>query len=357
LTAIVSRDCGILDFPITAMSLPDDDEPEIQVAPLAAPIIRRPRTPNPAVDDVIHSGEIAPRSHIVRSSSMDNIPIQRDDPTEPVAAAARLSFADSAPRRRFRIVWLLAAIAPAVAAIALTYVRPSATPATQRTTELEAVAELIGTTLDGEAHAVQARAEAIASSSMLRNGIETDAQTLADMSKDKDLIFPIQAHESLEVFQIRDGARVSMLRLPPTAAAIDPPPRGTARLETRADVLTVVANAPVSTTTAHIGGEIVMAVPVDLGRVKPHIPATANAVTITGLGATIPLGGPAPPPNGQGVTIPIHTTLTTAPLTLTAVLGRASSSDLKWFEVLRYLCGGLALVFLLVFGAGFVIRR
>jgi len=338
------------------MSLPDeDDEPEIEVAPLAAPIIRRPRTPNPAVDEVIHSGEIAPRSHIVRSASMDNLPIQREDPTEPIATSA-LSFAN-APRRRLRLVWLLAAIAPAAAAIALTYVRPNVTPGPERTTELEAVAELIGTTLDGEAHAVQARAEAIASSSMLRNGIETDAQTLTDMSKDKDLIFPIAAHESLEVFQIREGARTSMLRLPSTAPTIDPPARGAARLDVRGDALTIVVNAPVSTTTARIGGEIVMAVPVDLGRVKSHIPTNATAVTITGLGATIPLGGPAPPPDGRGVTIPIHTTLTTAPLTLTSVLARAPVPDTKWFDALRYLCGGLAALFLVVFVAGFVIRR
>jgi hypothetical protein len=121
--------------------------------------------------------------------------------------------------------------------------------------------------------------------------------------------------------------------------------------------LTIVVNTPVSTTAGHVGGEIAMTVPVDLARVKSHLPANANAVTITGLGATIVLGGPAPPPNGQGVTIPIHTALTTAPLNLTAVLTPAAAPSLKWFEILRLSCAGLALLFFVVFGAGFVIRR
>ena len=339
-----------------ARQVEPDDEPEIEVSPLAAPIVRRPRTPNPEVDNVIHSGEIAiPRSLVVRSSSMNNIPLQREDPTEPVNTP--LSFADAAPIRRFRIVWLLAALAPAVAAVALTYAKPSATPVAQRTTELEGVAELIGTTLDGDAHGVQVRAEAIASSSMLRAGIETDAQTLTDMSRDKDLLFPLQPHESLEVFQIRDGARATMLRLPAGVAAIDPPKQGTARLDVKADTLIVVANAAVTTQRQTVGGEIAMSVPVDLARVKTHLPANATAVTITGLGATIPLGGAAPPLQGQPVTIPIHTTLTTAPLTLTAVLARAPLPDTRWYEAFRYLCAALAIGFVVVFVVGFVIRR
>ena len=62
----------------------DDYQVDIVVAPRVPP--RRPRTPNPAVDEAIQSGEIElPRSLIVRSSS--NPPFrERDDKTEPTHA-------------------------------------------------------------------------------------------------------------------------------------------------------------------------------------------------------------------------------------------------------------------------------
>ena len=85
----------------------DDYQIEVAVAPKVPP--RRPRTPNPAVDEAIQSGEIElPRSLIIRSSA--NPPFrERDDRTEP----RRAPVLPVARRQRFgRLAWLVAAIAP-----------------------------------------------------------------------------------------------------------------------------------------------------------------------------------------------------------------------------------------------------
>jgi CBS domain-containing protein len=86
----------------------DEDHRELVVT------ARKPRAQNPAIDNVIQTGEIAPRSRIVRSSSP---PAQmRDDPTEP----AEHRHAPPIIRRTRKvppIAWLIAAPAPLVAII------------------------------------------------------------------------------------------------------------------------------------------------------------------------------------------------------------------------------------------------
>src|SRR5689334_22495036 len=95
-------------------------EPQAQPAP-AQPRQPRRRASNPQVDDVIHTGEIQPRSMIVRSTDSSprievaKIEIQ-DEKTELAAPLAV-----PAPRSRS---WLLLAAAaiPAAAAVALLFV-------------------------------------------------------------------------------------------------------------------------------------------------------------------------------------------------------------------------------------------
>ena len=320
----------------------DDDEPEIEVAPMRTPIVRKPRASNPEVDNVIQSGEIAPRSLVVRSQPSMSV----------------MSMPQAAPPRRLGWLWLVAATVPALAVVGLTLAKPITAPVAQPTTDLEAVADLIGTTFDGEARAVQVRAEAIASSSMLRAGIETDPQTLDDMSRDKDVVFPIAKGEALEVIQLRDGARTQMLRLPQNAAPLIAPPQGTARLEAHGPTPVVVVDVKVTTQAGAVGGEVVLAVPLDLTGIKNHLPKRASAFAVTGFAALVPLDDVRTAP-GDTVTFPIHTAVPTpAPLTMTAIVAAAPPvGQPMWFRAARGVGAGLVALFVILYLASLLMRR
>ena len=327
-----------------AVGQPDDDEPEIEVAPLAAPLPRRPRVANPEVDNVIASGEIAPRSLVVRSTQPSIPPFQLPQPPPPRPARGWL--------------WLVAALVPGLAVVILSVAKPDPAAVKLPTTDLEAVAELVGSTFDGDARAAQVRAEAIASSSMLRAGIETDPQTLDDMTRDKDVVFPISKAESVEVFQVHDATRTSLIRVPKQAAPSDPPAPGTARLEARGDVPRVVVNVPISNQAGAVAGELVLAAPVDLARIKAHLPQRALSAAITGFPTPIPLGGTATQA-GQQLSLPIHTALATAsPLMLATVIAAAPIADQPmWYRASRGIGAGLAALFVIIFLISLLVRR
>lgn len=343
----------------------DGDKDEYQLVVEATPppaTQRRPRAANPAVDDVIQSGEInVPRSLVVRSRSHPSMPVMDDDPeateltsipTPPVAAAAPA-------KRRVQLVWLLAALAPAVAAIALELVKPAKTAPVVQTAEADSVAQLIGTTFDGEVRGAQVRAEAIASSSMLRAAIQTDANTLADMAKDRDVVFPHKAGESIEVFQLAGTARNSMLRIPPDAPPITPPPPGSARLEERGGTVVIVADASVTSQSGAVGGEIALVAPIDLTSIQKRPYEHLTGVTLTGFATPIVLGGGAPAPNGSTVVSQVTMTTAKGPaLAVTALVAmpKEDTSTLTLIRRLRLACAGLALAFVLMFGVS-LLRR
>jgi hypothetical protein len=327
----------------------DDYQVDISVAPRVPP--RRPRTPNPAVDEAIQSGEIElPRSLIVRSSS--NPPF-RDDATEP----HRPPVFPVAQRGRFgRLTWLVAATAPAIAAILLRYAQPVTAPVAQRSAEAESFAQLVGTSLDAAAHAAQLRAGALASSSMLRAGIQTDAATLADMAKDQDVVFSLSAGERVEVFQTGDHAPVSMLRVPGGAAPIpDITVANVSRLGLEGSTLMVVVSAPITKSGGAASGLIALAAPVELA--KPKF-AQLSGVALTGFAAPIALGGGAASPTGTKITVPITTTAKGPALAITATLAAAPvlTSD-HLLAYARYACAALATLFLLMYLASVIFRR
>ncbi|HSD86923.1 MAG TPA: hypothetical protein VLB44_05390 [Kofleriaceae bacterium] len=273
----------------------DDDSVDIEVVPAPeptpapAPKKRRPRTPNPAVDDVIHTGEIAPRSMIVKASaSTPTLPKVEvhDEQTDQTRPPIEMP-------RPFPWVWLAAAIVPAIVAGALFLVDRTSSTSAKADDQAEhlavqSAAQFIGTTLDADAKATLMRAEVIASSSMLRAGILTDAQTLEDQAKDKDVVFSLKPGETVEVFQVRQGARSLMLRLPKTAAALDPPPVGKTMLAMRDGVPMVVANAEIPQQQG-TSGEVVLAVRVDVEPMKKRIEPHAAEATLVGLGPPVVL--------------------------------------------------------------------
>jgi hypothetical protein len=335
----------------------DDDDVEVVIVrdptPAPRPRQRRPRTPNPVVDEVIHTGEIMePRSHIVRAS--DSQPVMpkievREDPTEPIRPIA-----PQAPRR-WRVLWLVGAVLAAVGGLGLGFV--DTTPpavADNRAASLTATAEMIGTTFEAEARAALVRATSIATSSMLRAGIETDGPTLADMVRDKDLVVSVDRGEVVEIFQIRDATRSSMLRIPSSAPALQPPTPGTTRFEPRGKGIAVVANAAIDKRESGIGGEVVVSVPVDLAPIKARIaPQTGSATLALGT-ASVPLVASSKQP-GTDLVLPIDVkTLEPGTLSLHAVLEaipRPADPRKRQIKIARAACLGLAAGMVLVFVA------
>jgi hypothetical protein len=331
--------------------------PRPQTAPAKRPVVRRSSTP----PEPVESGEIVERrSYIIRSSdSQPAIPKVeiREDPTEVVPHRYTEPEVPLVPagvqRRGPRLVWLLAAIGPAIAAVALSMVETT-TRTKPSTLGIQGAAEMIATTLDGAATAVKARAEAIATSSMLRNAIETDAQTLADMARDQDVTFPVAKTETLEIIQVRDATRATLLRLPATAPERKPPPVGQVVLETSGDQLVVVANALIAQRPSGTSGEVVLAVPVDLEMVKKQVGGTTTNASLAGLGAPIVLVSGAA---GDPVTLPVQTKILPAGLSLAASTPPATVSKNQALVTGRYACMGLASFLFLIFLGSLVIRR
>jgi hypothetical protein len=330
---------------------PNEDY-EIVVAP-AAPLPRKPRAQNPAVDDVIQSGEIAPRSRVVRSSSRP-IGIESDDATEPVAVR---TFTPPIIVTRSKkvppIVWLVAAVAPILAAIALRFAHPAVTKPAPITSsaDVDALAQLAGTLFDGEARAAKARADAIASSSMLRAGIQTDAKTLQNMANDQDLVFPLNAGESIELYQGTGAAHVALLTLPANAKELAVPPAGTALLRVNGSAVEVVVGATISTTSGSSGGELALAAPIDLHSLQNR-PSKLTGIALTGGATPIALGGGQPAAGGTLVTTPITTAFAKGPslaiaATVAAIAPVASGGDI--LDKAGYACAALATLFLIMF--------
>ena len=318
-------------------SAAEDDEAEIEVVPQAPP--RKPRATNPAVDDVIQSGEIVPRSHIIRSSP--SIPIyDLANQTQP-------------PVRRAQFVWLAMAVISALAAIGLVFAEkpPEAASTENDKLKLQAAAQFIGTTLDADAHATSLRVAAIGTSSMLRAGIETDAQTLSDMARDHDITLAVTGSEVIEVLQQRDAPpAVVMLRIPSTAPAIAELAPGKTRFEASAGGLRVVASAPITDQKSVVRGAVVLAVPVDLAPVKQRISEHTMVASLVGLGPPIVLVGVVDAPAGTPITVPIETE-SHAKLSLEAVVPTTFTPRDPTLRIVRFACLALSALLLIIFVA------
>jgi hypothetical protein len=296
----------------------DDDSPEIEVSG-DVPTPRR-RTPNPMVDEQIHQGEIeAPRSMIVRSTpsmEMPKIEIAEEKlaPAPTAAPPRQYPRARTAGVRRSSILPIVLGLALAAGGVigALLLVGKSKSTTSSGSTSqtdqhrlaLQAAAQFIGTSLDADAKAALVRAEAMASSSMLRAGILTDAQTLQDMAKDKDVVFRLGPGDAVEVVQVRDGNRLPLLRIP-SDGTLDAPAVGKTKLALRDGAPIMIANAEIAAQQG-VSGEVVLASPIDLEPMKKRVAGHAVEATITGLGAPIVLAK-TNAPGGEKVKLLIET--------------------------------------------------
>ena len=269
------------------------------------------------VEEPIESGEIVERrSLVIRSQPVPTIE-WNEGPTE--IAAQSLPAVETRSRR---VLWLAAAVACGVIAIVFAL---RAQPDATNVAALEARAEMMGTMLDGEARAAMVRAEAMATSPVLRAAIETDADTLADMARDRDVAFSLGKGEVIEVYQVRTDARRLLLRLPADAKPLEAPAAGQARIESGNSNVTVIAAAPIANERSKIAGEIVISTPIDLGPVSKRIAEHASGAVVTGLDQAIVMIDSKTVPN---VTLPIHTrTPVAGSLSLAAVVRQPTASS------------------------------
>lgn len=315
-----------------SMSRPSDyDDLEIDTLPEAKRPPPRRRASNPDVDEQIHTGEIQPRSLIVRSGAQSplakpelSVELDRAVAQPEVFAESSRSLPSLAPRRA-PWPWLgLAAIAIAGLGVAIVFAThtkstPHATPTEDPSDRLalQTAAQLLGATIDGDARALLVRAQSYAASPMLRAGILTDARTVEDIARDNDL-FGLAPTEIVEVIQIRDGVRTLLLRLPANASALTAPAPGKTTLIVRDGALAVIGTAPIADQHG-ITGEVVLETPLNIEPVQKQIADHAAAANIVGLAAPIILVKPTP--GGVNASFPVPNAAR-LPLSVDVVLPR-----------------------------------
>ena len=297
------------------------------------------RSTRPTLDDVIESGEIVERRSLVIRSQKAPVVEWNEGPTD-----IALPPLTAEPVRKWRLLLLAGAIVMGVIGIVLAV---RAQPAKSGVAALGTRAEMLATTLDGAARAALVRAEAIAMSPVLRIAIETDASTVVDLAHERADVFPLQANEVLEIYQVRAGKRELMLRLPAKARELEATAAGQARLESVAERVVVVATAAIANERSKIAGELVLSTPVELTAASKRIGEAATGASIVGLAEPVVLIGSKAAPN---VTVPIPATTPTAgSLALAAVVEQAGGGS----SVLAWICMTLSALML----AGFAVLQ
>ncbi|HEY5952493.1 MAG TPA: protein kinase [Kofleriaceae bacterium] len=283
----------------------------------------------------------------------DSEPIPDATPSQPHAAGGERA----GPAKKSGLGYLIAALLVGGAGAALLAVEPKPSAETVANNDaarkaLEDAAAKIGAVLDTQAQAAHMRAEGIGGLPMLRAAIETDAATLKDMVKDRDVLFKPQPDEVLEIFQVRDGKTSTMLRIPERAAAVKPIGESATRLETDGKLLHIVVGSPVVNQKGINEGVIALSQAVDLSQIKQSITPHTKAAAIIGLDAPVVIAGTAP--TGSPMTFPIKTNPQTKlnGLSLAAAVDTpaAAAKATPLFAYARYACWGLAGLLLLAFG-------
>jgi serine/threonine-protein kinase len=285
----------------------------------------------------------------------DSEPIPVASPPLPEAAAPAAQV--SKPKRG--IAWLIAALLVGGAGAALLAVEPKPSAATIANHEtankaLEEAATKIASILDTQTQAARMRADGIASLPMLRNAIETDAATLKDMVKDRDVLFKAQPDEVLEIFQVRESKPSHMLRIPETAHALTPLGEGETRLENDGNGLRIVVGAPVVNQKGITEGVVALAQPVDLATIKQQIAKHTPAAVLLGIPTPIVLAGTAAPTTTRSYPITTSAQTKITGLSLAAAIDTpevaAAKATSPTFAYARFACWGLAGLMLVMFG-------
>jgi serine/threonine protein kinase len=266
------------------------------------------------------------------------------------------SVTGSAPSHRSAL-WLVGAVLAGGVAAAATVADQMIVRAEDRTatSAIAGDVERIAALFDGAARSAHMRADGIATTPMLRAAIETDAATLGDLAT-SEMVFTAGKGESLEVFQFSGDRSSSLLRIPRTAASLQPLKGRATQIRSDARTLTLLASAPISGYRSGLSGGIVISTPIDLTPIQRVLAEHCAAASLTGLGGELVLvdsGGSvaaspvklAVPSNGEWAAGPTALVATPKP-----------STGLAWTRPTRYMAGGLSALLLIGFIASLVRR-
>jgi len=213
-------------------------------------------------------------------------------------------------------------------------------------TTLQSDAARLAASLVAQARSTQLRADAIASSPVLRAAIVTDAATIADLALTEALV-ATQPGETIEIFQLADDKLDSAVRLPNDAKPIRPTLTGEMRLEAIAGGLQTIAFAPVQH-RSHERGVVAIATRVDLAGWRTQFAEDALAVRLTGLADSIELVTGSAPGLQLDVAVPIDPALRSPPLTIAATVRVVQGG--RTFRRASQVAFGAGALLLLAFG-------
>ncbi len=277
-----------------------------------------------------------------------SVPIVRP-PTDAGARSEKIISLPPAPRRTASpIRWLLGAVVAAGAASASMLIDRNAVVTNSTSVPgLTSEAQRLASALENGFRTAQLRAEGIATTPMLRAAVETDAATLKDMAG-ADFLFTPKPDEILEVFQLRDGASVSLLRIPDNAPPIMGATGTTTRFEVLGSKLRVVASVPITKQGAGVGGSLALSMPVDLTAHRTGISAHAFRATLVGFVGSVVLADKAGVGDTVVIVVPVSPELKLGTLKLEATIPSAVVAAPR-FRVARFAGLGIGVVLLLIY--------
>jgi serine/threonine protein kinase len=253
------------------------------------------------------------------------------------------------PARRRSPVWLIGALVAALVAVGAMAAGAWMAGSRERAAKgaMTAEADSIAEVIDSAIRAAHLRADAIASTPMLRAAIATDAATMTDMARSEEL-FALGPGEVIEIFQQQGGGLVPLYRIPASADQVKPVAGRDARLESVADGLVVTVAAPITEYgTARVAGALALAVPLDLDPVRRRLGERAVAASLTGLGKPVALVGPAGAVRPVTIELPVSPESKVTRLALSARPRVASSPG--WIVAVELVAAAGALVMLALF--------
>lgn len=201
-------------------------------------------------------------------------------------------------------------------------------------------ADKIAGSIDAEVRAAHLRAEALASTPMLRAAIETDAATLEDMARSEKMFTPA-AREVVEIFQQKDRQLISILRVPPSGRPLRPVEQGQTRLERIDGQLAVAVGAPIAAYGAStVVGQLVLSAVVDLAPSRRALEQHAARASIAGLGDPIAVIGSA----GGADRVPIPLPAGADPAVLALVASPRLAPAPGWISAVELAGGAAAIV-------------
>ncbi|HEX7843401.1 MAG TPA: serine/threonine-protein kinase [Kofleriaceae bacterium] len=276
----------------------------------------------------------------------------------PNTGASGLTPAPAVPvTRRSRALWLVGAVLAGAAAVAFTMADKAMSGSNDQATvaALTADVEKLAATLDSAARSAHLRADGIATTPMLRQAIETDAATLADLAN-TEMVFTADHGEVLEVFQFRGERATSLLRIPKTALSVQPLKGRITQFRSDGKSVNLAASAPISGYSAGISGGLVISSPIDLSAIQRSLAEHASRATLTGLGSEIALIGPSDGATAPPLTLAVPSSGDWNAKGTTVVAVPKPTSGLAWAGQARVMSGGLAALLLVGFVVSLVRR-